>query len=118
MRAESCGAAALLELGGCEDWWTLFVPFEEVLVARDDGVNIVSPCERDQIVVVGVACLGRDLDGVVDEIDDRCDRVDEQRRGVETDPLAQTRTSREDLANLVEEFRAHDDFEIGAPAQP
>ena len=116
--AELCGVATILELGGRHDWRALFLPFQEVLVARDDGVDIVSSGECDEVVVVRVACLGLDLGGIVDEVDDRLDRVDEQRRVPETDPLAETRTSREDLANLAEEFRAHHDLEIGAAAKP
>ena len=96
----------------------LFLPFQEVLVARDDRVDIVSSRECDEVVVVRVTCLGLDLVGVVDQIDDRLDRVKQQRRVLETDPLAETRTSREDLANLAEEFRAHHDLELRATTQP
>jgi hypothetical protein len=31
--AELCSAATILEIGGRHDWWTLFVPFQEVFVA-------------------------------------------------------------------------------------
>ncbi len=31
--AELCSAATILEIGGCHDWWTLLVPFQEVFVA-------------------------------------------------------------------------------------
>src|SRR5680860_823876 len=47
-----------------------FLPFQEVLVARDGGVDIVSSRECDEVVVVRVACLGCDLVGIVDEIND------------------------------------------------
>jgi hypothetical protein len=116
--AELCGAATIFELGGRHDWRASFLPFQEVLVARDDGVDIVSSRECDEVVVARVTCLGLDLVGVVDQIDDRLDRVNEQRRVLETDPLAETRTGREDLANLAEEFRAHHDLELSATTQP
>jgi hypothetical protein len=96
----------------------LLVPLQEVFVARDDNIDIVSSCECDEEVVARVACLGLDLAGILDEMDDRIDRFNEQRRVLQTDPLAETRPSREDLANLSEEFWAHHHVEVGGPGQP
>jgi hypothetical protein len=83
----------------------LRLPFQEVLVARHDDVDVVSSGECDEVVVVRVARFGLDVSGsstrsaIVSIV---------STNNVASSRLihfAQTRTSREDLADLAEEFR-------------
>lgn len=96
----------------------MFLPFQEVIVSRHNRVNIVSPRECDEVVVLRVTGLGPDFIRVVDEIDERLNRVNEKGRVLETDPPSEMRTSCEDLANFAHKFRAHHNLEPCTASQP
>jgi hypothetical protein len=81
------------ELSRCEYGRILRLPLQEVVVARHDHVDVVSSCERTEMVVILVACLGANLHRGVNEIDERRNGVDELCRVLQGDPLPEPRPS-------------------------
>lgn len=81
------------ESPGCHDIDVWEIEGEEVMVAGDDGGVLLSPGQRDEVVVVRVSADGRDVPGIVHEFctceQSSDERVDSSGAGVRAELVAQ-----------------------------
>ncbi len=95
-----CGREQRLECRWRDHWWLLICPLEQVSVTGDDEVRMMRPRERNEIVVIAIACRDNHLVWIVNEIDRGAKRFDKPLSEPKVDPSPQPLPTGQHLVDL------------------